>query len=151
MNTNTKKNIPSVWTVRQIAIGSFLSGPIGGCFLLSQNYKAFGQKKTAKKAFWIGAILTSLLIIATAFVPETLLDKLPRSFIAVASALVVHSLAKTSQQTDIEKYLQEGNPRKSYLKLFGITLILMLLIVIWAFGLGIGAGLVAEKVVTYPL
>lgn len=122
VNVEIKEGIlPSrIWTTRQIWLASFFGGPFGGCYLLRQNYKTFGNAVHAKRSLVVGIFSTFLLMMIYGF-----WDELPqgflRSFIPMAYTMLIWEFAKRSQGSQIKEMLASGVKRSSYWKLVGIS------------------------------
>jgi len=134
-----------LWSIGQIGVASFLSGPIGGCFLISQNFKVLGEKKAAKKTFWFGALAT-LLIFAICFsLPEELVVKFPKVIVPAMYTALLTSFARKRQKGAIDAHLQQGGKRASHFKLIGISILFLLLLTTIVFGMisiAMGLGLI---------
>lgn len=108
-----------IWTTKQILIGAILSGPLGGCFFLSRNYKIFGQNSHAKKALWIGLLMFLFCAFTLCFAPKGLGRMFP-----ILIGVGVYEFAKRFQAPLIQEHLQEGHPKQSNWKLLGLSVLL---------------------------
>lgn len=131
MISQNTSEVTRVWTPTQIWWASFLSGPIGGCYFLGQNYKTLGKKAYFKKSLMMGAI-ASLLLSTLAFfdLPKWIPWYLP----LLLQALVTRDVAVRSQGVKIKEILGAGGKKNSSFKLLYITALFALLQLIAAFG-----------------
>ncbi len=121
------------WSNRQILIGSILGGPLAGCILLSQNYKLFNQNKEAKKAMWVGIAIAILLPIILMLLPESLVNKIPSSTLPVVLSVGIYYFAQHFHKSSLKELTEKGSKRKSYFKLFGISLLFLAISLAWIF------------------
>jgi len=134
-----------LWSIGQISVGTFLAGPIGGCFLISQNFKALGEEKSAKRTFWFGFLGTLLFFAALFSIPEYIIEKVPNVIFPAVYTTLLTSFARTRQKSAIEQHLSQGGKRRSHFKLIGISILFLLLLLGIAFGmffLGMGADII---------
>lgn len=75
-NTATPEE-KKLFTVNDITIGTFLSGPFTGILCMEHNYKALGSINMAKKVrFWGVSIITAIFALVI-FLPEAITSKIP--------------------------------------------------------------------------
>lgn len=124
ITTTLKPETSKLWSIRQIYIGTFLAGPLTGCFLLSRNFKAFGNDKAAKQSLWYGLLATVLLIALLQILdfPHALRISIPGTMMAV-----IGSLGREYQKKTIMERLSQGSERNSYFKLIGVAVLSILI------------------------
>jgi hypothetical protein len=63
MNTlaNVEHDKIKIYTIGWIIFSTCIGGPLAGCYLISENFKNFGNKDLARKILIIGIISTILL------------------------------------------------------------------------------------------
>lgn len=119
----------SVWSAPQTFIATFLGGPLAGCYLISDNYKALNNPQFAKRALWSGVIGTAALFllrfILEAFFPN-LFEQIPPSVIAATACVLVLSHADIYQKKPIKELRKAGSLRNSYFKLIPVILVSIL-------------------------
>ena len=125
-----------VWSMLQINIASFIGGPFCGCYLVSKNYKTLENPKLSKKLILIGISSFLLLITFFMFLPQSLIDKIPKTTVPAVYTTLIYYYAKTYQKQPIVELMKKGTKRQSYFKLILCILVFLLiqLPVILAFG-----------------
>lgn len=122
-----------IWNVRQISIASFLAGPIGGCYLLSQNNKIFGRKTQSRINLIVGILATFGLIVVSLFLPS-IQEGVWLMLVPLFYTLLISGIAEFSQKKLINELLNSGIKRHSYFKLILVSSILVLLTFIFSYG-----------------
>lgn len=115
--SNTKMR---VWTLTQISLASYIAGPFGGCYLLSQNAKLFGNSLLAKRLLLIGLISTLLLILATMTIGvlvENIWDRIPKFLVPSIYTGVIVGYVQGYQNKRIKELQKAGIKRRSYFRL----------------------------------
>jgi len=130
----TKTN-RKLWSIGQIAFGTFFAGPIGGCFFISQNFKALGEEKSAQRTFWSGLLGTIIFFAALFSIPEHIVEKVPNFIFPVIYTSFLVPFAGARQKDAIKHYLAQGGKRQSHFKLIGISSLFLLLLLGIAFGM----------------
>lgn len=123
----------SLWSLGQILFASYLAGPIAGCYLLGRNYKVLGKPEHSKKCYIAGFIGTILLSVALSFIPEDLIEKIPRIIIPVTYSLLIKELARVYQGKIIEEKMKEGSKRYSHFWCFLVTSSLLVIQLLFLF------------------
>jgi hypothetical protein len=107
-----------VWTYVQVSLAAYLSGPIGGCYLLSQNCKALGKEQLAKKVLIWGIVSSLILMGLLLFIPVALVEKLPKTILPIAYTAVISAYMQQTQKGPIKELMESGVKKGSYPKLF---------------------------------
>ncbi|MDN3505799.1 MAG: hypothetical protein P0S96_01050 [Simkaniaceae bacterium] len=115
-----------VWSQGQIILASYLSGLIGGCYLLGRNYKKLGQPAAARKSYILGILGTILLSTLLFFLPEELFSRIPNSIIPMFCSSIIIAFA-SYQKKPIKELLTNGEKRHSYWWCLLISIALLLI------------------------
>jgi hypothetical protein len=124
-----------VYSPGQVAVGSFIGGPIAAIYVIKKNFDALGNKADASKTVLWGAVFVVFLLVLLPFLP----DNFPNAALPVAYTLAAWRVAEKYQIS--RKALLEDSPyeRHSNWNVFGISvgfLVLFLVIFIpWMFAL----------------
>jgi len=98
--------------------------------LISQNFKVFGNKETAKKAIVISLISTTILIGTFIFLPESIASKIPYIAFTIIPVVVTNYVVRTYQSKEINEYLKKDCSKASSLEVFGKSIVSLLIMVI---------------------
>jgi len=129
-----KNKTANVWTPTQIGFATFLSGPLGGCYLLARNYKAIGEDLYAKRSLIVGAIATVGLFLAYLLIDIS--QGFFRFFIPLAYTMFILEFAKKFQGEQLKELRNAGVQRNSHAWLVLISILFVFLDFLVAFGLG---------------
>lgn len=108
------------YTVGQIGVCTFLSGPIAGGWMLSKNYAAFGEEDKSRAALMYTGLGIIALCALLPFVPENF----PSSAIPAAYTGAVGYVAYTDKE-NIETFT-----RQSHWKAFGLSLVSLVIFLV---------------------
>lgn len=115
------------YDMNQISWGTFLGGPMAGCWFLSTNWRLLGEGGTAFRTLVTGIVGTMAMLVAIQFLP----DNIPHFIIPAAYTAVLASVAKAHQKAKLDEFLAKGGKAySSWRALFvsflwlGITLVL---------------------------
>ncbi|GEM_PF-1358320 len=124
MENNSRK----IFTNKAILVATFLGGPITAGFLISKNYKTFGNDNAARNSIFIG-ILSSILMFAGIFmIPENIIDKIPRQLIPLIYTAIIAGLVEKLQGQKIKNFLANDGQKASNWQAAGYGLIGLLII-----------------------
>jgi hypothetical protein len=124
-----------VYSPGQVAVGSFIGGPIAAIYVIKKNFDALGNKADAGKTILWGTVFVIFLLVLLPFLP----DNFPNVALPVAYTLAAWRVAENHQVS--RKALVDDGPyeRHSNWNVLGISigfLILFLVIFIpWMFAL----------------
>ncbi len=90
----------AVWT------GVFLGGPIVGGYLIAENYKVFGRKDRAIRAWLISALVTIILFVGLFFVPN--IENVPRYIIPLILSGIAYWMTQYYQGDQIKIHINAG-------------------------------------------
>lgn len=119
-----------IYSKNQIDIATFLGGPLIAGYLLSQNFKIFGDKDASKKTIIISLISTVVFILIPLLLPESITSKIPNISIAIIPIIVADSIIRKYQSKKIEEYFKKGYKQASSLGVFGKSIISLLITLI---------------------
>ncbi len=111
-----------IYSPNQVALGTFLGGPLAAIFFLKHNFDTLGKEELAKQTLQIG-IMASLVIIAVLpYLPEAT----PSMLIPMLYLFPTIMVVKTFQITKDEIMSAEEYSFQSSWKVFGLSLAWML-------------------------
>jgi MFS superfamily sulfate permease-like transporter len=128
-------NEKKLYTKGWVFFGSFLGGPLAGCYLVSKNFETLGQKNLAKKTLIVGIITTIILFGSILFIPEAVLSKIPSSVIPLVYTMAIYQYLVFKQGAAIEEHLKNGGLKHSGWKVAGIGLLSLVISMLYAFAL----------------
>jgi hypothetical protein len=100
-----------LYTAQQIALATFLGGPIAGCLLLASNHATFGRASARMQTIVWGLVGTAVAIAVALALPQNV----PNSIVPVAYTSAVYQFAKTKEGADYQSRLA-GAGRQPYWK-----------------------------------
>lgn len=122
-----------IYSINQINIATFFGGPLIAGYLLSQNYKVFGDKKASNKTVIISLALTAVLFIVFVLLPRNIIGLIPNLSIPTISVVVIAAIVETYQSKKITEYFKRGYKQASSLGVFAKSIISFLITVITLF------------------
>lgn len=128
-------NAPRIFTNKAISFATFLGGPIAAGFLISKNFKEFGNHSAARNSIFIGIISTIILFAGIFMIPETVVDKIPQFLIPAIYTGVIALLVEKLQGNKIRDFLSSGGKKASNWQttkygIIGLVAILMFLAIV---------------------
>ncbi|HXB34655.1 MAG TPA: hypothetical protein VNV35_14580 [Puia sp.] len=102
-------------------VGTFIGGPLVGCYLAAENFKQLGQPDKARIS-WIIAILTLLVIAGGLFLIPGI-EKVPRYIIPLTYTLIARVLVQRYQGEAIKSHIAQGGPTYSSWRTVWIALV----------------------------
>lgn len=136
IQTSDNKNIRKIYSKNQIDIATFFGGPLIGGYLISENYKTFGEKNAAKKTLLITIISTVLFLTLIIFLPEINIGDQASTGLSIIPLIIIVLFVRKYQGGKIQEYINKGFRgasswgvfRKAIISLI-ITIIIVYLIV----------------------
>ncbi len=104
---------PKIFTNKAISIATFFGGPIAAGFLISKNFKTFGDQDAARKSVFIGILSTFLLFTILFLTPQHITDKIPRVLIPGIYTLIIAAIVEKYQGKMISTFLAENGKKAS--------------------------------------
>ncbi|TDN97665.1 hypothetical protein [Sunxiuqinia elliptica] len=127
MESNSQK----IFTNKAISIATFLGGPIAAGFLISKNYKVFGNEDAARNSVFIGIISTFFLFVGIFMIPEHIIDKIPQPVIPGIYTAIIAGLVEKLQGQKIKDFLLEDGQKASNWHAAGYGLIGLLIMIVF--------------------
>lgn len=121
-----------IYSKNQIDIATFIGGPLIAGYLISQNFKVFGDKEASKKTMVISLISTAIFI-GLLILLRSITNKIPSISIAIIPLVVASLIVRTYQSEKIEEYLKKGYSKASSLEVFGKSILSLLIAVMLFF------------------
>ncbi len=123
-----ENNLQKIFTNKAISVATFFGGPIAAGFLISKNYKIFGDENAARNSIFIGIISTVLLFAGILMIPEHIIDKIPQALIPGIYTAIIAGLVEKLQGQKIKDFLSENGQKASNWQAAGYGLIGLLII-----------------------
>lgn len=92
------------YDMNQISWGTFVGGPMAGCWFLSSNWKLLGEGGPAFRTMVTGFVLTMALLVAVQFLPENI----PGFVVPAAYTAIMTAIAKAQQKVKLDELLAKG-------------------------------------------
>lgn len=127
------QKVGKIYSKNQIAIATFIGGPLIAGYLISQNFKIFGDKDASRKTIIISLISTVILIGAFILLPESITSKIPNTSIAIIPIFFAYLIVRTYQSKKIEEYLKNGYSKASSMGVLGKSILSFIVTVILGF------------------
>jgi hypothetical protein len=137
--TFTEKQIPEgkIYNDRKIWAGSYLGGPLVAGYLISENFKAFGEHDKVWKT-WLISILALVLVIVTLFIP--LFERVSNFLYCLCYAISAHIFVQLYQRRKIDAHIEAGGRLYGWWRLIGISILGTIITIIPLFGAAYLAG-----------
>jgi hypothetical protein len=116
---------PKIFSKKAIHLGTLLGGPFVTGYLLSENFKAFGEHNRSKISLVIGTVSSLLFMLLIFTLPEKISDKIPSHFIPLINILIEYLIVQKYQASRIDEYLESGSPKGSLWKVAGVSLVVL--------------------------
>lgn len=123
----------SLYAMSGILTATFFGGPLAGCYLMSKNFENLGRKDLAQKTIKIGIISNLLIFGVIPFIPESIIDKVPRSVIPTIFVAIIYYYVNLFQKKNIDEHIRAGGKKYSFWKAFGIAIVSGVITVICLF------------------
>ena len=122
-----------IYTDKAVGVATYLGGPLVGGYLLSRNFKILGEEDKARNAIFLGLILFFIIFELLFLVPDSIINKIPNTIIPGIYTLIFYFLFKKYQDEKVKTYLKEGGGKASGWKIFGISIIGLILTLAYIF------------------
>lgn len=106
-------NSQKIFTNKAISVATFFGGPLAAGFLISKNYKAFGNDNAARNSIFIGIISTILLFAGIFMLPEKIIDRIPQALIPAIYTAIIAGLVEKLQGQKIKSFLDNNGQKAS--------------------------------------
>jgi hypothetical protein len=102
-----------VFSNKMISWATFLGTPVAGFHLISKNYKAFHNEKAARNSYYLGLLITVIIIVLIFTLPSNIIDIIPNQFIPLIYTTLVYIFVNNYQDDAIKKYYETGGQKGS--------------------------------------
>lgn len=128
MIDEAQNEIPTqkIYKERAIALATFFGGPLVAGYLMSENFKVFGERNKSQKALIYSVLGTILIFVAAFSIPYSV--DLPAPVIPLTYTIITQQLVKWLQGEHIQQHLTTGGETHSGWRVFGISFIGFLII-----------------------
>ncbi|OGE64935.1 hypothetical protein A3I48_04160 [Candidatus Daviesbacteria bacterium RIFCSPLOWO2_02_FULL_36_7] len=127
------QQLSKIYSKNQIDIAAFIGGPLIASYLISQNFKIFGDKEASKKTILIGLISTVIFFGVLVLLPESITSKIPNISTAIIPIIIADLIVRQYQSKKIEDYHTKGYPKASSLGVLGKSVISLIITLISVF------------------
>jgi hypothetical protein len=123
-----ENNSQKIFTNRAISVATFIGGPISAGFLISKNYKAFGNDNAARNSIFIGILSTILMFVCIFMIPENIIDKIPQQLIPFVYTAIIAVFVEKQQGQKIKDFLADDGQKASNWQVAGYGLLGLVII-----------------------
>lgn len=116
-----------VYPIYKVGFATYLGGPLIAGYLISQNYKIFGDNKAAKKSLIVGILATIVVFVVVLLLPESISNKIPSSLIPISYTSVAIVFVQSYQNKKIEEYLKNGYAKASLWRSLRLALLSLII------------------------
>lgn len=110
-----------IYSEKAIAVATFMGGPLVAGYLMSENFKVFGEISKVKKT-WIISILSTIVVFGLIFsIPESV--NIPNVVFPLIYLGIVSYLTKIYQQKNINEHVEKGGEQYNGWRTFAISVI----------------------------
>lgn len=124
-----------LYSDKSITFATFLGGPLGGGYMISENFKALGKEDQARWALILAVSLSLAIIMLLLLLPGDIVESMPRQLFPIAYTAVAYLVVNKHQQKAISHHREAGFPFYSGWRAAGIGLISGLIFLGAIFGL----------------
>jgi hypothetical protein len=111
-----------VYSPTQIALGTFLGGPLAAIYFLKGNFDVLGKEDLSKRTLQIGMAVSLVIMAILPFLPEAT----PNTLIPMLYLIPVIMIVKNHQMTKDEIISADEYSFQSSWKVFGVSIAWML-------------------------
>lgn len=108
-----ENNSQKIFTNKAILAATFFGGPIAAGFLISKNYKAFGNDNASRNSIFIGILSTIILFASIFMLPENIIDIFPQQLIPLIYTAIIAGLVEKLQGQKIKDFLADDGQKAS--------------------------------------
>lgn len=114
------KNKPSakIYTVRTIWLSAMIAGPLAAAYMISENFKTFGEFGNSRRTLYITIFVFISLFLILTFVPSSL--NIPIQVVPIVYMVTLQMLFELFQKKKIENHLKENGGQHGFLRIFVI-------------------------------
>lgn len=138
-----------IYTKKSIGLATFFGGPIVTGYMVSENFKSFGEQEKARAAMINGLFGTAVFFSALLAIPEKYMELIPTSlsnslFPALYTMIGVWWMEKV-QGNNIKQHIEQGGGTYSRWKASGIGLIGMVITLVFIFAQSFAVGMLTPE------
>lgn len=126
---NTTKEL-KLFSSNSIKIATFLGGPLAFGYMMWKNCLSLGQDQKGKIILVVSIIFTILLFSSLFLLPETFIDKIPRTIIPLIYTAIAYAIVEQAQGKILKKHKDNGNKFYSGWNVAGTTIISLVSILV---------------------
>jgi hypothetical protein len=119
-----------IYTPNQVALGSYLGGPLAAIYFLKGNFDTLGKDALSKKTILIGTLISIVLLSLMPFIPEST----PNSLIPLLYLIPAIIVVKKFQLSKQEIFESPEFSFQSNWKVFGMSLAWLFAFLVVAMG-----------------
>ncbi|MDX2110159.1 MAG: hypothetical protein SFY80_07965 [Verrucomicrobiota bacterium] len=113
-----------LYSPAQVALGSFIGGPMSACWLMGENYKVLGNTQAMRSTTVWGVVATSVALGMALFMAETL----PPGVLPIGYTCGLYFTAKQLQETTVQNHLAAGGALGSWWRVVAVGVVGMAVI-----------------------
>jgi hypothetical protein len=114
-----------VYKRNQIAVATFLGGPLVTTYLMVSNYKAFGEVEKVRNTWVLGIIATIVIQTIAFLIPES--SNIPAITFAVIYVIIANALVQAWQEAKINALIHSGGQAFGWWRVILISIIGLIL------------------------
>ncbi|GGH01743.1 hypothetical protein GCM10007415_42340 [Parapedobacter pyrenivorans] len=130
-----------IYRDKELALASFLGGPLAIGYLIAENFKVFEQRDKVRIT-WIATLLSTVVIFASPFLVPAL-EKIPNFIVPLVYTTIAYALVNRFQGERIEAHIDAGGEVHSWKRTIGVGLIGLVITLVAL----LGTGLVVDAIV----
>lgn len=112
-----------LYTKNQIDFAAFFGGPLAAGYLISKNFRTFGELRSSKLSLLISFVTLVLLTIIISLSPTKVVNSIGSISFGVLITVISALLVKKFQTKNIDLYKKNGYKTASNWKVFGLILL----------------------------
>ena len=116
-------NQQKLYSVKAIGGATFLGGPLGAGYMISENFKALHAPEKARTALILAIIFTLVLFGGLFIIPEYIIDRVPKQLIPIAYTAIIYGIVEWKQGDALKLHQENDAPFYSGWRAAGIGLI----------------------------
>ncbi len=111
----------SLYSPTQVAVGSFVGGPMAAVYFLWENYVALENRSGARATLIWGTVFVVALLAILPFLP----DKFPNLVIPIVYMVIARQIAEKGQMSKQQIQASENYTFQSGWRVFGLSVLLL--------------------------
>lgn len=115
------------YTKKAIGFATYFGGPLVGGYLLFKNFKLFNEDDSARNTLIFSIIFFVVFFELFLLIPDPIREKIPRFVLPAIYTGIIYYIFKRFQDEKVSKFLQSGGHKASGWKIFGISVVGLLI------------------------